>query len=55
MFFSTPVGKALAKQNNLTEEDIEKEREEYQKILEEKKKEVAQELDKWAKENGVCK
>jgi hypothetical protein len=53
MFFSTPVGKALAKQNNLTEEDIEKEREEYQKILEEKKKEVAQELDKWAKENGI--
>jgi len=53
IFFSTPEGKASAKQNNLTEEDIEKEREEYQKILEEKKKEVAQELDKWAKENGI--
>jgi len=53
MFFSTSEGKALAKQNNLTEEDIEKEREEYQKMLEEKRKEVAQELDKWAKQNGI--
>ncbi|ADQ40446.1 hypothetical protein Calkr_0931 [Caldicellulosiruptor acetigenus I77R1B] len=52
-FFTTPEGKELAKQNNITEEQIEKERDEYQKLLEEKKKEVAEQLDEWAKRNGI--
>ncbi|WAM31294.1 hypothetical protein [Caldicellulosiruptor naganoensis] len=53
LLFLTPAGKEIAKQNNITEEQIEKEREEYQKILEQKKQEIAEQLDKWARQNGI--
>ncbi|WP_039764126.1 MULTISPECIES: hypothetical protein [unclassified Caldicellulosiruptor] len=53
LLFLTPEGKEIAKQNNITEEQIEKEREEYQKILEQKKQEIAEQLDKWARQNGI--